>query len=575
MLSLEYPEAIERIDVTSITSQTKAKEAIETYVADLPTDAMALLEADLPSGMPASVTKLLPEPVYIPAVKELSDEVKTTKQALFGKLLRIMLDVIQPKLGDLDELLFELQKRLNRTYDVDGCPIDDRIPDVSRIENMLQQNLHETFANVAVELIIPPPDLESILGNASFEVDDGVKGETATKGDGLRRAVTFAIFRSLAQLSMENREVSTAPSNRFLFLFEEPELYLHPIAQTDLFLALGQISQHNQVVLTTHSPYFFRPDNTDRFIKMVKFDADPKPVAKVIQVDLSHWEYRDLFQIVSFETSNNAFFAKRVLLVEGDSDLLVLPHMAGTLDENWDFAKQHIALVKTSGKGSISRFKRFFAHFDIKVFVIADLDILEENFSQLDVDNEVKELRSRLLQKVDVIVRDRIEDGDIVSQGKAKRRLARGDHQAMWAQVQQDVAGYDSGEKDSQTVIDSFEEFIKPLRTVRRRDILRDQSETEIMTLKRELLVELRKLDIYVWEKGSIDDYYPNHIGPRHKPTRAYNFCREIKSRDAILSLSEQISHNGGTMSEFEAVFSSIFGATARTGNAGDDVTGR
>ena len=50
---------------------------------------------------------------------------------------------------------------------------------------------------------------------------------------------------------------------------------------------------------------------------------------------------------------------------------------------------------------------------------------------------------------------------------------------------------------------------MEPLRKVRRIDILRDNSDIEIRTLKGDLLAALRKQKIYVWDKGCIDDYYP------------------------------------------------------------------
>ena len=573
ILTNEYPNVVQSNEVSNVTAQSKAKELIEQYVSNLPREEFVLDEADLPSGIPASVSALLPEPVFIEAVKDLSDDVKTTQQATFGKLLGILLEAIAPELGEVNELFYELEKRLNLLTQPDGNHSDERLPEVRRIENMIQQYLRETFADVGVELVIPPPDLKTVLGNAGVAVDDGVKGDSSTKGDGLRRAVTFAIFRSLAELSTEGRENSIDRNNRFLFLFEEPELYLHPKAQRELFDALSRISRQHQVVLSTHSPYFFRIDNTDRFIKMTKETAIPKPATKRVQLDLSHWEYRDLFQIVSFETSNSAFFSGKIILVEGDSELIVLPHVARLLNENWNFTKHHISLVKTSGKGSISRYKKFFAHFNIDVVVIADLDILEQGFDQLDVDEKVKVSRSRLIQEVDKVIQHRISTGDLVSQGKVKGRLARGDQQALWAKIQRDVTGYDNGDTDVRVVIDSFDRFLTSLRTVRRRDVLQDHSETEILQLKRRLLAQLRNLDIYVWEKGSIDNYIPDNIGPKNiKPERAYNFCRETNSREHLNSLCDRVQNDGRYMSEFELVFSSIFAETSPSDSARDEL---
>jgi len=45
----------------------------------------------LPTGFWNSIKPLLPEPILIPAVKDITDDVKTTESATFGKLLGVYL----------------------------------------------------------------------------------------------------------------------------------------------------------------------------------------------------------------------------------------------------------------------------------------------------------------------------------------------------------------------------------------------------------------------------------------------------------------------------------------------------
>ena len=383
-IEAEYPELVAD-GLGGITTQKKAKELIQNYVSGLALENMELDETALPSGIPESVKALFPVPMYVPAVKNLSDEIKTSKSATFGKLLGLLSDAIEPELSDVKGWFDELDQRLNRILGPDKNPVDKRIPEVQRIEAAVEQNLRETFSNVNVELKIPPPELSMILQGADFEIDDGVKGTTDTKGDGLRRAVTFAILRCYSDLLKQSAQVLEERRNEYLFLFEEPELYLHPVAQATLFDALSLMSKRNQVVISTHSPFFFRPDNTDRFIRIRKVTSEPKPIGQLAQIDLQDMSDRDLFQIISFETSNGAFFARKVLLVEGDSELIALPHIARSLNEEWDFAKSHIALVKIGGKGNVQRFRQFFERFGIEVSVVADLDILIDGYEKLGV----------------------------------------------------------------------------------------------------------------------------------------------------------------------------------------------
>ena len=59
-----------------------AKEYLTTSIARLPRVQFDVVEAALPSGVSQSISALLPEPIYIPAVKNLSDDLKTVNGTL-------------------------------------------------------------------------------------------------------------------------------------------------------------------------------------------------------------------------------------------------------------------------------------------------------------------------------------------------------------------------------------------------------------------------------------------------------------------------------------------------------------
>ena len=570
-LADQYPELDKEV-TRGVNTQTKAKSLIKDYVDNnLPSDDKRLEEVDLPTGIEQSVTKLLPEPIYVDAVKDFADEIKAKQSATFGKLLSVLLAAIEPKLNKERDIFKGLEKNLNRINHPDGSQTDDRLDEVKHIENTVEEYLHDIFAPIRIELKIPPPEMKAILSNANIEINDGgVKGNTDTMGDGLKRAITFAIFRSYVELSKAGINSLPEHPNRFLFLFEEPELYLHPTAQRTLFEALNQISQHHQVLISTHSPFFFQPENTDIFIKMKKVSANPKPCSDLVQISLSdNMSERDLFQIISFENSNTAFFSKKTVLVEGDSELIAIPHIARTLCEDWDFVKKNITIIKINGKGNIRRFKEFFDAFEIPVVVITDLDILvDDSFKQLDVEQDIKRLRSKLLQKVDAKRQNQNSSDELVRLKKAKNRLDRGDQKALWGRVQEAYRLYQEDPTSIPTLIETFEPFIGSLKKSGRRiDILRNHDYTEILCLKRELLAKLRMQGIYVWEKGCLDDYYLGEITPKHgKPQLADNFRQEVSTREAVLELCEEIPIGNEYRPEFEVIFSSIFDETTPEG---------
>jgi predicted ATP-dependent endonuclease of OLD family len=559
-LLASYPETTDAKSAASINTQKAAKDIIQAYIAQLPADQLVRKDIPLPTGIDNSIRSILPEPVYIPAVKDLSDELKTKESASFGKLLNILLDVIEGDLTEAAETFDNLRKKLNRITDKDGHIVDERMDRVRAIEETIQQNLQETFKNVSIELQIPPPEIKTVLSGASIIADDGVRGSVDQKGDGFKRAITFSILRSYVQLSQDatwrkESEEGKPTREKFLFLFEEPELYLHPRAQNILFDALSLISKKHQVVVTTHSPLFFSADNTNTFVKVVKrrSQATPKPVGECCPIDLTSISEKDKFQIISFESSNFAFFSNKIVLVEGDSELIVLPHIASLLDPRWDFKATSTSLVKISGKGSFKRFKEFFTCFRVDVAMVADLDILVDDFDKTSPSGRAKELLEDLLKEVDEIV-DEENKLESPSPRLLKEEIQRERAKDLYEGL---VAARKQANIAEQTRL--LDEIFVAERTNPRLEVLRDPSRPSIVEKKRRLFSELRSSGVFVLEKGAIEEYYPAGVIGPDKPSKAQSFCSLVRTAAEVRNLCETIDSDGASLPEFEMIMKSIF----------------
>jgi putative ATP-dependent endonuclease of OLD family len=142
-------------------------------------------------------------------------------------------------------------------------------------------------------------------------------------------------------------------------LFEEPELYLHPRSQRILFATLGRISHTHQVVVTTHSSLFFAPGITASFVRVAKQDAAPKPVGQLFPVQFAlDPTNAEVFRLTRFENTDAAFFSRRVVLFEGESDDAFCKHIAKILNPDWDFDRRNgdrpeIWGMMTIGIGSV------------------------------------------------------------------------------------------------------------------------------------------------------------------------------------------------------------------------------
>lgn len=67
-------------------------------------------------------------------------------------------------------------------------------------------------------------------------------------GSGIEMILTLLMLKSYAETS----------KGSIIYLIDEPELHLHPKAQTKLFSLLLQESKTKQIIVSTHSPYFFK-----------------------------------------------------------------------------------------------------------------------------------------------------------------------------------------------------------------------------------------------------------------------------------------------------------------------------
>lgn len=114
---------------------------------------------------------------------------------------------------------------------------------MQRVEQTLEKYVRQNFPDVSLRLSVSAPDLKQVLHGAELTANDGTAGPIAAKGDGLKRAVAFAVLQAWAELKATGLGPPQAnpdpgpsfPRQQYILLFEEPELFLHPAAQQQLF----------------------------------------------------------------------------------------------------------------------------------------------------------------------------------------------------------------------------------------------------------------------------------------------------------------------------------------------------
>ncbi len=83
----DFPELEGVVDMSM--NQDAMRQKILEFADSLPDEQKTLVDLPLPTGIDKSIIPMLPDPIYIPAVKDLADDIKTTESTPFGKILGI------------------------------------------------------------------------------------------------------------------------------------------------------------------------------------------------------------------------------------------------------------------------------------------------------------------------------------------------------------------------------------------------------------------------------------------------------------------------------------------------------
>ncbi|MCH6255588.1 ATP-dependent endonuclease [Puniceicoccaceae bacterium K14] len=339
-----------------------------------------------PKGYANVLKKTLPFFVLVPAVRDIGDESKGTKSSPFGKLLYAVIDsVADDKKKEIDLMLKNLALQMNRSGG------EKRVEPIKKAEDRLNTLLGDFFKDVDLEIEFEAPTLETILTSPKLFVNDGFRNAIENKGHGLQRAVIFTILRRYAEFMAEDGDKD---SHRSIFLaVEEPELYMHPLAQRTIrsvFKALAD--QSAQVMYSTHSSLLVDVSYFDEVIRLeteIGSNGDRSSTAYQLSVQeliddvvsrnpnlkekISEQSIRDLYSHAYNPRRSEGFFATKIILVEGATEEYSLPIYANAI-EGLNLDSQGISVVECGGKGPMDRLYRIFNELRIPCYLLFDYD---------------------------------------------------------------------------------------------------------------------------------------------------------------------------------------------------------
>ncbi len=335
-------------------------------------------------GLQSNVIASLPKVYLLSAITDYADESRSSSST-FRRLMAALSERIlakDPRFIELKKAIETVRALLNPST-ADAAPA--RIESLGVVEGKITDLLRRVMPSVTgVSLAVEIGEVEELFSaGVSLSVNDGVDTDVLAKGHGLQRCIVFTLLQTLI-LNERNQLVATGnvpplPQDPIILLVEEPELYIHPQLSKLFFDVLASFAQTDQVMYTTHSPWFVDAYEAERVALVTKHDAAAG--TRVRSCDSSAFDGLDdkkLFQGFTRlnPAMNELFFAKRVLLVEGPEDSIAVTATLKKLGRITTRPEElEWSVIPCGGKPSIPFFQRVLNAFKIPYAVLYDLDI--------------------------------------------------------------------------------------------------------------------------------------------------------------------------------------------------------
>ena len=328
-----------------------------------------------PGGIPQNIISKLPKFILIPAEHKAS-EIDSDRRTALGEVMSTIFDDVVEKSENFDRVK-EYFGELENEIDTEN---QDTI--FGKLMIRVNKTIKNIFPDSEIQAKVNLSDPSSFLKpKYDIKLGSNIMTDVSYQGTGMIRSTAFSLLKFREDWKKERDE----DLRNLVICFEEPELFLHPNASNQMRDTIYELAgSSNQIVCTSHSPYMIdlsrEKENQiinnisiqrDTFVKSTPFSVTEK--FKELQENDRDY-VKMLVKIDDYFA--RAFFSKKIVIVEGDTEDVVLRKTINVLPKE---SKNKIIcdyqFIKARGKATIPPLIKYFNSLGItEYFVIHDRD---------------------------------------------------------------------------------------------------------------------------------------------------------------------------------------------------------
>lgn len=332
--------------------------------------------------------------IYVPTFRNLETHLQEFHEqaALYNLISTHLLGMLETQQGGttaeyrtINSLYEKIEKLVTRSFEEIEDQVSHYMPSSSKVL------VNFGFLNNGKESA--DKYLSRLIAKEVFVKNKNDGTRVSDLGSGIQQAVLIGL--------LEKNLIKNNKTN--VILFEEPESFLHPSAQRELFLKLSKLTKRpsTHAIFSTHSAAVVDSANLKSLIVIKK--NSKSGITKVFPfkyIKNSTFGDKDFSKLELEKTFQNSeiFFSDLVVFVEGRSDQLVLREV---IKQKYPELSYRITIIDIGGSGSVDVFANFISCFrneDGKAFkwiAILDKDslfgtkALENAYKKIHGDSEI------------------------------------------------------------------------------------------------------------------------------------------------------------------------------------------